>query len=118
MYPSFVTAYSPCSTVTVGSINRKVLACRTLPAEIKLGPHDWPQLVPILHSVLREAQKFRLEKRIDGIYLSPLELMTEIECHRRLLHIDGFLDGKSELSLLTIFEQINVPKSRTPGNTV
>ena len=96
----FTTAYSPWSNGTVEAVNRNVMsACRALTTEAKLGPHDWPELVPVLESIINEAPTARLGKRSDGVSRSPLEVMTGLKPRRSILRGATGIHGSKSLIL-------------------
>lgn len=96
----FTTAYSPWSNSTVEAVNRNVMAaCRALTTEAKLGPHDWPEIVPVLKSVINEAPNARLGKRKDGVSGCPLEVMTGIRPRRSILPGSTGLNGSERFTM-------------------
>lgn len=81
----FTVAYSPWTNGTVESVNRNVLAaCRALTTELKLGPPDWPSVLGLVENALNEAPLPRLGSA-NGVYRSPLKVMTGIDPRRSLL---------------------------------
>ncbi len=53
-------------------------AVRALTWEMKLGLGDWPELIKMVQTILNETPVKRLRMREDGVYRSPLEVMTGI----------------------------------------
>lgn len=81
-------AYSPWVNGTVERLNRDILAAlRSLLAELKLGPQDWPAVINILPTILNEASEERLGKNSDGTTRSPLQVMTGIRPRRLLVEV-------------------------------
>lgn len=62
-------------------------ATKSMLAELKLAPQDWPQVIPAISSALNEARLDRLGRRPDGIPRTPLEVMTGISPNSAVLHI-------------------------------
>lgn len=82
----FYVAYSPWVNETVESVNKHTMAAyRALCTELSLGPQDWTEFLDIIQSALNETPLPRLGKNREGIYLSPLEVMTGISPRRTLL---------------------------------
>lgn len=93
-------AYSPWSNGTVEAANRNFMAAvRALTTEAKLGPHDWPELIAPQASIINEAPTSRLGKRPDGVFRSPLEVMTELQPRRLLLRSGGTATKTERLTL-------------------
>ena len=95
---NFSVAYSPWANGTVESLMRPVLAAtRAMLGELKLGPQDWPSVIPAISTALNEAPLERLGRRDDGIARCPLEVMTGIRPRRHILSIvpegANFLNG-------------------------
>ncbi len=83
----FTVAYSPWVNGTVEAVMRTVQAsCRALLTDLKLGPHDWPSIAPVIQSTLNEAPLERLGPRDEGVHRSPLEVMTGLRPRRDLLY--------------------------------
>lgn len=56
-------------------------------AELKLAPHDWPSVLPVITSALNEAPLARLGYNPEGLARSPLEVMTGIKPRRDILRV-------------------------------
>jgi len=76
----FTVAYSPWSNGAVERCCREVLRATTaLMSELRLAPQDWPDVISLIQKIINESPVERLGKREDGIFRSPLEVMTGIK---------------------------------------
>ena len=95
---NFTVAYSPWINGTVENVNRHIrAACTALLTELKLAPQDWPNVIPLVASILNEAPLSRLGKSTSGGTRTPLEVMTSLLPRRNVL-ITG-VPGTSTLTL-------------------
>ncbi|CDF35329.1 unnamed protein product [Chondrus crispus] len=61
-------------------------AYRCLQSELQLGPQDWPCAIGMIMTALNETPLKRLRIRADGVYRSPLQVMTGIKPTRVVIH--------------------------------
>lgn len=92
----FTVAYSPWSNGAIERCCREVLRATTaLLSEMRLAPQDWPDIIQVIQKVINESPVERLGKRADGIYRSPLEVMTGImpsrSCPTSILNRDDHI---------------------------
>lgn len=62
-------------------------ACRALTTEPKLGPYGWPNLIPMIQSIISESPTARFGKQLEGVSFSPLQKITNITTRRELLRV-------------------------------
>ena len=86
IHHKFSVAYSPWANGTVKSLMRSILsAARAM--ILRLAPQDWASVIPVIASALNETSLDRLGRRANGIFRSPLEVVTGILPHRPVLRI-------------------------------
>ena len=112
----FVTAYSPWANGTVERVMREVRrAAEALLAEFGLGPQDWPHVISIIQAVMNSSPLKRLGKNKDGVYRSPLEVMTGLKPVRGniLLCGHGEVPGKYKLNSTRAAQVAEIDKLQT-----
>lgn len=85
----FKAAYIPWVNGTVNNENRRIQVSWTaLLTELKLAPHDWPRVIPLITLILNEAPSHNLGKRSKGSFHTSHEETTGIQSCRNVLVCD------------------------------
>lgn len=83
IYHHFFSAYSPWANGTVEILCLEVLhATRAILHERRLGKKDWPQVIHMVPSVLKEAPVKRLGFSTEGTLRTPLQVINGIRHNR------------------------------------